>query len=317
MRKYRNVRGTFIHAKNWISLNSEAIVKEDSGFELSIVLKDLADPIKIPRNKFEMYFEGQGEASSEDMFEFDSKSNRISKNTILKLVRKHFDGDERAFFEVAIKKADQDAFTSAGSTKCLNHSDFEKYQSGELEISPLQDIGDPVFNRRSRWSPIADIENWKNNGFPAPIGIRQSDYAPLRHCNEIFMELLCQVFSMQYESELPREISVFLGGKALKNTHRCEYCGELVPLRMFGEQDYKSKEQALNFCHRDPSALVGRTRPGNVYFGHTSCNRVQGGLSERERIIDGIRLLDLHSEDYLDEEIMAQLQRVLSKTRQL
>jgi hypothetical protein len=315
MLKYKNIRGTFIQASNWISLNSEAIIREDSGTDLSILLKDLAEPIRISRARFDQYFESFGEANEEDLFEFDSKANRISKSEILKLVRKHFSGDERDFFEGAIKKADQDAFTSAGSTKCLNHKDFERFERGELVVSALQDIGDPVFNRRSRWSPVADIENWKSNGFPAPIGIRHSDYAPLKHCNEIFLELLIQVFSMDYESALPEEISRFLGGKAIKGTHTCAYCGDLVPLKLFGEQDYKSKEQALNFCHRDPSALVGRTRPGNVYFGHTSCNRIQGGLSERERIFDGLRLLVLHADEYLDETIVSLIEKVNLKAR--
>ena len=75
-----------------------------------------------------------------------------------------------------------------------------------------------------------------------------------------------------------------------------------MDLDLFLGQAYKSKEHAINFCHMDPDEKSNSTRPGNVYFGHTSCNRKQGGFSEKERILDGLRLLDLHRENYMNDK---------------
>jgi hypothetical protein len=315
MKKYKNVKGTFVanvgKTKQWISLNSEAIVSEDSGVNVKIILKDLSKPISISRQIFEDFFVDAGQASSEDLYEFESDKNRLSKSEIVSLVKKHFHGQEQELFIIAIKKADQDAFTSAGSTQCLNIDEFEKHQSGLKNVNVLQEYGDPVFNRRVRWSPVADIQNWKKNYAPAPIGIRESDYASLKDCNSIFKELLCQVFQMDYTQPLNPEIEVFLQVNLTKGTHKCAYCGEKIDLAAFGTQAYKSLEQEINFCHRDPTSKTSRTRPGNTYFGHTDCNRIQGGLSELARIQDGLRLLELHRGDYLnDAEVQTRLSRL-------
>jgi hypothetical protein len=53
------------------------------------------------------------------------------------------------------------------------------------------------------------------------------------------------------------------------------------------DQSYCATVHSVNFCHRDPK--VG-TKAGNVYIGHCSCNREQGGYSETERIDQIIRL---------------------------
>jgi hypothetical protein len=52
-------------------------------------------------------------------------------------------------------------------------------------------------------------------------------------------------------------------------------------------QVYCSKEHSINFCHRNP--VIG-TKKGNVYIGHCSCNREQGGYSEQQRVEQIIRL---------------------------
>ena len=47
-------------------------------------------------------------------------------------------------------------------------------------------------------------------------------------------------------------------------------------------------KHSVNFCHRDPET---GTKAGNVYIGHCSCNREQGGHSEEERIEQVLRLV--------------------------
>jgi hypothetical protein len=312
MKKYINSKGTFVAKRVWISANSEAKILGTKGDEVEILLKDLSNPITLSSSQFFGNFVEAGDITTDDEFEFHSSVNKISQTEITKLIDKFFVGEEQKLFRVAVEKAATDAYSSGGSTKSLNISKYLDFTRGLLKKAVLEDIGDPIFNRRSRWSPIADVANWKSRGYPAPIGIRASDYARLRECNQIYMELLTQIFSMSYESPLPQEIAKYLQYAPSKGTHKCLYCGISVSLSEFADQQYKAKIHALNFCHRDPGETLGRTRPGNVYFGHTTCNRTQGGLSELDRILDGLRLLNLHQAEYeSNPKVIEALKKVL------
>lgn len=312
---YRNTTATFLAFKysvrkkqitkqrQWVSLNSEAIVIDEKNGILTIQLKDSSEYLGLSELDFTSHFNFELELNSDDLFEFNSKSNKLKKNDIVKLVKKHILEPEKSLFLAAIDKAYTDAYTAAGSAP-FTMKDYDKHKSNKLSANALSSIGNPYFNRKSRWAPVADPDshNLKRSTHPAPTGIRASDYASLKDCNEIYLELLCQLFSMVYSSDLPQEIVNHLAGKPSKNTHKCHYCGELMDLDLFLGQAYKSKEHAINFCHMDPDEKSNSTRPGNVYFGHTSCNRKQGGFSEKERILDGLRLLDLHREHYMNDK---------------
>ena len=69
-------------------------------------------------------------------------------------------------------------------------------------------------------------------------------------------------------------------------------------------QEYCSKEHSINLCHRD--TVIG-TKKGNVYFGHCSCNREQGGYSELQRVEQIIRLAKNNPDSGYSEIIMSSL----------
>ena len=160
------------------------------------------------------------------------------------------------------------------------------------------------------YNPKTEEENIEK-GKPAPIGIRAEDYASLKECNEIFLEQLKQIFSMEDIPFIPKEIEELVGHYQKK--HTCKYCGKVISVFSFKNQEYKSKEHELNFCHIDPNEKKGRTRRENIYIGHTRCNRIQGGFSEIERIIDGIRLFIKDINQIKDEELKEQIKKYLLK----
>ena len=213
--------------------------------------------------------------------EFDVKSISINK------LKKHFKG--RNILN-AIEKAEQDSFHSKGNQFCATMDKYNKYKI-DPKINKLERIGDPIFNRSVRHSPPISKsftrEDFENSpSFPAPIGVREEDFALPSEQNEILIELLNQIFSCKNSPECPEEIRIELGLTINVNSHMCLWCGEVMDISELN-QDYCSKEHSINFCHRIPE--VG-TKKGNVYIGHCSCNREQGGYSEEERIEQIIRL---------------------------
>jgi len=190
-----------------------------------------------------------------------------------------------------IEKAEQDAYHSKGNIYCIKLDQYRKFKSGEEKATTLERIGDPVFNRQRRHCPPvpanwsrADFENCPS--FPAPIGIRIEDFALPSQQNKILRELLTQVFSCVNAPDLSAELQSHYGLIIHKNSHKCDWCGELIDINGLN-QSYCATVHSINFCHRDPK--IG-TKVGNVYIGHCSCNREQGGYSEIERIDQIIRL---------------------------
>lgn len=159
------------------------------------------------------------------------------------------------------------------------------------KVSSLERVGDPVFNRQRRHCPPvpsswtrADFEACPS--FPAPIGVRAEDFAFPSEQNAILRELLTQVFSCANAPDLSPELQAHYDLTIQKNTHKCDWCGEIIDIAGLN-QTYCATVHSVNFCHRDPK--VG-TKVGNVYIGHCSCNREQGGYSETERVDQIVRL---------------------------
>ena len=205
----------------------------------------------------------------------------------------------------AIEKAEQDAFGAKGNQFCITFDKYNEYKANPI-TSKLERIGDPIFNRSSRHSPPIsksftreDFE--KSPSYPAPIGIREEDFAYPSEQNKILIELLNQIFSCKNAPECPKEIVAELGLTIKPNTHICLWCGAVMDISELN-QEYCSKEHTINFCHRIPDQ---GTKEGNVYIGHCSCNREQGGYSEEQRIDQIIRLAK-HNQSY-KEKILREL----------
>jgi len=190
-----------------------------------------------------------------------------------------------------IKKMYQDAYASKGSTKAATILVYTKTRaSNNLDAFKLTRVGDPVFNRANRHTPPTKIdykEFLNTPGFPAPVGITSEDFALPSQQNLVFISLMEQLFSCVGAPECPPEVVAQLGINPQKDTHTCRWCHELVNVSSVN-QTYCSKEHSLNFCHDVPS--IG-TVPGNVYIGHCSCNREQGGYSLEERVLQIKRLV--------------------------
>ena len=215
--------------------------------------------------------------------EFSVKS--YSKQMVLE----HFKENET--MTTLVNKIHQDAYTSKGCTKAATISVYTKARSADsVDTSKLTRVGDPVFNRASRHTPPIKMEYdefSKTPGFPAPVGVTPEDFAWPSQQNRVFVSLLEQLFSCAGAPDCPPKLIEQLGLNVQKGTHTCRWCHEVVDVTTVN-QSYCSKEHSLNFCHDDPS--MG-TVPGNVYIGHCSCNREQGGYSLEQRILQIKRLV--------------------------
>jgi len=201
---------------------------------------------------------------------------------------KHFEG--RTSILQLLEKAYQDSYVGKGNTFCINMKKYNEFTANDT-TSKLERIGDPIFNRTVRHTvPIAGTFTRQQfeecPSFPAPIGIRAEDFALPSEQNEILKELVNQIFNCKNAPECPKEFADKIGIVIAPNTHMCEWCGSVMDILELN-QTYCSKEHSVNFCHRDP--IVG-TKKGNVYIGHCSCNREQGGYSEEMRVQQIIRL---------------------------
>ena len=204
----------------------------------------------------------------------------------IKKLKKHFK-DKKII--KAIEKAEQDSFHSKGNQFCATIKQYNNYKANP-KSSKLERIGDPIFNRSVRHSPpiskkLTRKEYEESPSYPAPIGIREEDFALPSEQNEILIEMLNQLFSCKNAPECPEEIRIELN-LSISDSHCCLWCGDEIDITELN-QEYCSKEHSINFCHRIPEQ---GTKKGNVYIGHCSCNREQGGYSEEQRIDQIIRL---------------------------
>jgi hypothetical protein len=210
-----------------------------------------------------------------------------------KNLQKHFEGNQS--FLTLLKKIIQDSYCAKGNHFCITMKEYDDYQMGQ-KTGKLERVGDAIFNRAPRHTvPIPRTytreEFEQNPSFPAPIGVRAEDFAFPSEQNEIFTELLTQIFNCNNAPECPEAIRAQYGLDIHPNSHMCEWCGDVMDI-VYLNQEYCSKEHSVNFCHRDP--FLG-TKKGNVYIGHCSCNREQGGYSEEQRIQQIIRLAKYNS----------------------
>lgn len=291
----------------WRCANVPCKVKSNDGVNVELLPFNGKSTIVISKDNFEKEFynlETDETYIYTDYYpngrvpimEFDVKPISIKK------LKKHF--KDKSILS-AIEKAEQDSFHSKGNQFCATIEKYNKYTL-EPKTSKLERVGDPIFNRSVRHSPPVpktftreDFE--KSASYPAPIGIREEDFALPSEQNEILIELLNQIFSCKNAPECPEDIASELGLDIKPNSHPCLWCGEIMDISELN-QEYCSKEHSINFCHRIPE--VG-TKKGNVYIGHCSCNREQGGYSEEQRIEQIIRLAKYNSS--YREKILAAL----------
>ena len=225
--------------------------------------------------------------------EFD-KRNKVKnlKKKIMDIIKKAFNDET---FEKIKKKIEQ-LFSSQGQSPHTTIDTYKKFKSGELDTNTLQNVGDPIFDRSTHWTPPVNIthdEFKESPSYPAPIGIRPKDFALPSEVYDSIIELFKQIMTMknvdrEHFKNFCDEFEIELS----PTNHKCKYCGKEIDINRVSSL-YGSTKNYIEICHRDPEVSFTSE---NMYWGHGDCNRRQGGYSEIENIKDGITLLLIHEE---------------------
>ena len=168
--------------------------------------------------------------------------------------------------------------------------EYHDFKNGKITLSKHKRFVNEIFNRNCRWCPPIDItyEQFKTtNSYPAPLGIRPKDFCLPSELITTIQELINQIANFNGIDDVSfnelKSILPFIH----KKKHCCKYCGKKINIQEYSSE-YKSCDNYIEICHRDPN---DRFLPRNMYWGHGDCNRRQGGYSETERMIDGVRLM--------------------------
>lgn len=193
-------------------------------------------------------------------------------------------------FDLLLKKAHMDAYYSCGDAKNMTIVEYQSMRTGQLEASSLAKYS-PYFNRRARNTCVvpAGFDEVAFKDCPIPRGIHPGEFALKSEQNKIFRTLVGQIFGFVGMPPCPADLVQYLQIENVPapGQHVCKYCG--LPMEMSKvAQTYCAKERYLNLCHDDPH---GGTSAANVYWGHKSCNREQGGLSLAQRCMAGLKLM--------------------------
>jgi hypothetical protein len=285
---------TFINNKDWICQSVPCFIVSQTEERVCVKPFNKSAKISVSLLDFnELFINLESDGTYVYVDSYPSGRISISEFQVKKIslnpLIKHFSNNPE--FVSLIKKVEQDSYAGKGSSKCVSLVEYNNFISSP-PLTILERIGDPIFNRTTRHTtPILSSFTRTNfeasPSFPAPIGIRSSDFSLPSEQNELLIELLTQLFNSVDSPECPENIKCGLGLSITPASHVCLWCCEKLSLANLN-QVYCSTEHSINLCHRDPN--VG-TKKGNVYWGHCSCNREQGGYSEEERINQLIRLI--------------------------
>lgn len=191
----------------------------------------------------------------------------------------------------------------------ISTKQYKKYIDN-INLKNNKKFGYPVFNRGNRWCPPVSTnyqEYIKSLSYPAPIGIRKKDFCLPSELIMVIKKLCIEIVNMKNFPENDCLIIQKYLPFVYKKDFYCHYCGHQLDYLKYSSI-YKSKENYMELCHKDPYKSY---QYNNVYWGHGECNRKQGGYSEKERIIDGLRLLFNH--DIITKEMYNTVNKNLSK----
>jgi len=307
----KTILATKTKSQEWICQGVPCIILSEDGDTVKIKPFNKAGIYTVSRETFAQHFRYL-ERDNDFVYTELYPGGKIPINEFkiqpisINYLKKHFK-DYTSFVKL-LEKAELDSYCGKGSSFCINIKSFLEYNEiGDVQgKNKLERVGDPIFNRTVRHTtPISNSFTYedfeKSPSFPAPIGIRAEDFAFPSEQNEIFLEMLTQIFNSKNAPECPTEFLDELGITISPSSHKCEWCGEIMDISGIN-QEYCSRVHSINFCHRDP--VLG-TKKGNVYLGHCSCNREQGGYSEEQRTQQIIRLAKHNS--YYREILLKEL----------
>lgn len=212
--------------------------------------------------------------------EFDKRDDVLLLEKIIKdiIKNKNISSIIRKIFNDKLPQL----IVSQGSSY-ITIDEYYKYLNGEIILSKHKRFGCELFNRNSRWCPPINIsydDYIKSNSYPAPLGIRPKDFCLPSEIIETMEELISQIVNFKditvEDYQLLKEKLPFIN----KFDYKCKYCGEYLSINEYISK-YKSCDNYIEICHRDPN---NRFIKNNIYWGHGSCNRRQGGFTEIDRM---------------------------------
>lgn len=263
-------------------------VISNDGATVKLKMYDLSKLLTMTVAEFDERFEPHS-PSEALIADFDVVP--ISKSAIVKAAGA-FPESSATVMEKMFDKSHMDAFMAAGNTKNCPIDKYDKLMAARATATTTATLESfsPQCNRRARNSAVipADFDDVEFQKDPLPIGIDSHEFATKAEQNAIYKALITQLYGFQGAPPMTDALQTLLGlaEKPVAGTHICKYCCKPMEIEKVA-QEYRAKVHYLNLCHDDPKR---GTRADNLYWGHTTCNREQGGCSSFERVVQGLKL---------------------------
>ena len=276
----------FVHGKNIVAQVPAKVLLND-GSTVKVKMYDLEKALVFTPPEFAQFFQpftpSEELVRDFDVVSFTEGGLRSAAGTL--------DESVKDTMEEMIGKCVMDSYKSCGNAKSCPIETYKRITAAAAATAAASlESYKPQFNRRARNTfvipPGFDEDAFQKD--PLPIGIDAHEFAMKAEQNAICRKLVAQLYgfagappmsdAMQRLLDLPE--------KPVAGAHTCKYCCQPMELSKVA-QKYKAKEHYLNLCHDDPER---GTRADNVYWGHTSCNREQGGCSMFQRVLQGLQL---------------------------
>jgi len=273
-----------VHGKNIIA-QVPAKLLANTGATVKLKMYDLEKPLTFTDTEFRSLFQPY-DPTPEFIVDFEYPS--ITERE-LRIAAGGFNEQDLQTMLLMFSKCVMDAYMSCGNAKSCPISKYESMK-GAVTTTAIPESYKPQFNRRARNTFVIPV-NFDDAAFqkdPLPIGIDPHEFATKTEQKAILVTLVKQLYGFEGAPPMSDEMQALLGlaEKPVAGTHCCKYCCKPMELSKVA-QEYKAKVHYLNLCHDDPKR---GTRADNLYWGHTTCNREQGGCSTFERVKQGLQL---------------------------
>jgi hypothetical protein len=273
-----------VHGKNIIAQVPAKLLSNAAG-TVKVKMYDLEKAITFTDAEFQSLFQPY-DPTPEFVKDFETPS--ITEGD-LRSAGGRFGGDDEAVMWPMFGKCVMDAYMSCGNAKSCPITKYTALKAATAATQTLESYK-PQFNRRARNTFVipADFDEAAFQKDPLPVGIDAHEFATKAEQKAILVSLVKQLYGFEGAPPMSDEMQALLGlsEKPVAGSHCCKYCCKPMELSKVA-QEYKAKVHYLNLCHDDPKR---GTRADNLYWGHTTCNREQGGCSTFERVKQGLQL---------------------------
>lgn len=314
-----NLQKTYLQGKH---MYVGEYVFSEKNQKIKIIFKD--SDLTLSEPEFQEFKEkgipqGPFPLTDEDRFEFFQKNPYNLKSQCKKDVYTILGIKNDQRIEDLLDKNYQDAFTTAGYTRCINietHKRIEeqlKLGVARADMKEKDEKCGPIFNRRSRnctniFNQAEEEEFLRNatNYGKLPQGVKLHEYSNLKTSNGIFIKGISFIIRLggiegvAPQNEITSRFLEYLENQFKKeriSENDYEYIKKYhlssettmdfvshkpINISDINDQTYKSVEHSLNFCHILPWK---GTNVQNCTYGLTRENRLLGDLSKEQLIM--------------------------------